>query len=69
MPPNPPPRVACSCGSTAFKVDETITHGAEIIDGKLVVTSRDLDNDVSFILCSDCANEFYLVEFDSSELF
>jgi hypothetical protein len=67
--PTPPNRVACTCGSTAFSLDETINHGAEIIDGKLVVTERDQGNEASSIVCDSCGDDFHLAEFDSSELF
>ncbi len=48
------PRTACACGSTAFYVDEVITHCADIEDGKLIITDRDCANDTTRIYCQDC---------------
>jgi hypothetical protein len=48
------PRIACACGSTEFYVDEVITHCADIEDGQLIVTDRDVANDTSRICCKNC---------------
>ena len=62
-------RTACDCGSTAFYVEESLTHKADVEDGKLIVTKADWTNEVARIVCQDCDTEFDMDAFDATELF